>query len=304
MHAPRSIAVVTALAGSFLWACGPLYGSGGNPNYERCGAATCDPPPISSGVPSPSVTAPAPSACPPSMAGIPGGLYVTEPGQGQKQVAPYCMDRTLVTVDAFVACVQAGVCAPPNAYDPNDYGGAVRSNACNYRHPGRGNYPINCVDQYQSATYCQWRKGARLPTLAEWQWAAMNGERATAYPWGDDPPTPARLNICGTECQDVKAMREHPDLYDKPSIEGGDSFKETSPVDAFPAGRNDWGVGDLLGNVTQWTSTWWGSLKGVPHVYVAGVPYDITTLRTVVAEHTYDSSAARVPRVGFRCVFP
>ena len=75
-----------------------------------------------------------------------------------------------------------------------------------------------------------------------------------------------RLNICGTECQDIKAMREHPDLYDKPSIEGGDWFKETSPVDAFPAGRNDWGVGNLLGNVTQWTSTWWGSLKGVPHV--------------------------------------
>ena len=54
--------------------------------------------------------------------------YVTEPEDKHKQVAPYCMDRTLVTVDAFVACVQAQACARhPERLRPQRlrWGGAI-----------------------------------------------------------------------------------------------------------------------------------------------------------------------------------
>ena len=83
---------------------------------------------------------------------------------------------------------------------------------CNARRPGKENHPINCVDWSMADNFCRAaggrlaEGGARLPTEAEWEFAARGSSQRT-YPWGDEPPDATRLNACGTEC--AKWMGAH-----------------------------------------------------------------------------------------------
>lgn len=70
---------------------------------------------------------------------------------------------------------------------------------CNWNVKERDQHPINCVDWGQADTYCKWIEG-RLPTEAEWEYAAR-GAQGRKYPWGNGPgPDPTLLNACGSEC--------------------------------------------------------------------------------------------------------
>jgi iron(II)-dependent oxidoreductase len=92
-------------------------------------------------------------------------------------VPTFEMTKTQVTVDQYKACVDAGACTAP------DSGGA-----CNWGQSDRGKHPINCVDWQQAQAYAQWA-GGRLPTEAEWEYAARSGGRDWKYPWGDEEAT-------------------------------------------------------------------------------------------------------------------
>src|SRR5690606_4280510 len=73
------------------------------------------------------------------------------------------------------------------------------SEQCNASTANRWNHPINCVSWQQASAYCE-AQGARLPTEAEWEFAARGPDSRT-YPWGNQTPTVERLNGCGTECE-------------------------------------------------------------------------------------------------------
>ncbi len=168
-------------------------------------------------------------------------------------LSPYCIDRTEVTVAAFRTCVQAGECAPPSAtigwkdLKPEDK--TKWSQFCTWGRSGMDQHPINCVDWNQATAYCTWT-GGRLPTEAEWEFAAR-GRDGRKYPWGDEEPDATRLNACGPECTSM--AKERLALTWNPMYRGNDGWAATAPVGKYPKGASPFGVLDMAGNVWEWT---------------------------------------------------
>ncbi len=107
---------------------------------------------------------------------------------------------------------------------------------------GRWDHPVVHVSWEDAMAYARW-KGHRLPTEAEWEYAARGGRASDEYPWGNDrnPDGKWRHNIW----QGDFPLENH----------GDDGFLHTSPVKSFPA--NDFGLYDLSGNVWEWCYDWY-----------------------------------------------
>ena len=219
--------------------------------------------------PTPSA-APAPS-CPEDMALVTGGsmfmgdveLENARPPH-KVTVTSFCIDRHEVTAGAYDACVERGHClkGPQDVHfaGVTDAQREAFSTLCNTRRDGRGNHPANCVDFAMADNFCKSEGGrlpnggARLPTEAEWEFAAR-GSGQKAYPWGDEAPDATRLNACGTECATWFTQHKLPT---KTLYTTDDGFYGTAPVGSFPAGASREGVLDLAGNVWEWTADWYG----------------------------------------------
>jgi sulfatase modifying factor 1 len=120
----------------------------------------------------------------------------------------------------------------------------------NWRHPtgpesdikGKDNYPVVHVSYDDAKAYAKWA-GKRLPTEAEWEFAARGGLTGKPFVWGDTF-RPNNKNMANT-------FQGH--FPDKNTDDDG--FKATSPVTTFPP--NGYGLYDMAGNVWQWTSDWY-----------------------------------------------
>jgi formylglycine-generating enzyme required for sulfatase activity len=163
--------------------------------------------------------------CPTGFAAVPSGDFVmgSEPGDGDTDEEPaheetvhaFCMQRTETTSAEYEACVEAGRCRA-----------AGTSEHCTFRDKTKRDHPINCVKWGDADAYCAWI-GGRLPTEAEWEYAAR-GKDGRAYPWGRPAPSDRAcwLRSAGT-----------------------------CAVGSIAAGASPFGLLDMAGNVWEWTST-------------------------------------------------
>jgi formylglycine-generating enzyme required for sulfatase activity len=176
-------------------------------------------------------------------------------------LAPFCIDRTEVTVADYKKCSDDGRCkrAPTSNEWPQISSRERKSfdAQCNARSPEeRAKHPVNCVDWEMATNYCA-AQGERLPSEAEWELAAR-GTGGREYPWGDEAPSADRLNACGRECVawGRKNNASQTAMYD-----GDDGFATTAPVGSFPRGASPYGLVDVVGNVWEWTADWYGPYR-------------------------------------------
>ncbi|MHB1559900.1 MAG: formylglycine-generating enzyme family protein [Isosphaeraceae bacterium] len=119
----------------------------------------------------------------------------------------------------------------------------------NWRHPegpsssigGRDDHPVVHVSWDDAVAYARWA-GKRLPTEAQWEFAARGGLDGRPYVWGDEPPSDRHLpaNIWQGRFPAVNTAE--------------DGFARTAPVGRFSA--NGYGLHDMAGNAWEWCSDW------------------------------------------------
>jgi formylglycine-generating enzyme required for sulfatase activity len=175
---------------------------------------------------------------------------------------PYCMDVFEVTTVDYLACSERGNCK--RAGEANVWEGITVQESraydpvCNVARADKARHPVNCVDWSMAERFCR-EVGKRLPTEAEWEFAAR-GSDGRKYPWGDDGPSVMRLNACGAEC--VRWGKAHGMRFPQ-AFAGTDDWPTTAPVGSFPLGASQWSIEDLVGNVWEWVADFYGGYEDI-----------------------------------------
>ncbi len=149
------------------------------------------------------------------------------------------LTKTEITVDQYMKCVAQKGCAQPKKGTKFD--GAYH---CNWLFKDRGNYPMNCVSHSDAQKFAAW-VGGRLPSEAEWEYAARNAGK-TFYPWGDTLPN-------------EEAQPDY--FFDSNQAQ----IPMSAPVCQTPKGNTQNGICDMLGNLEEWVEdTYQSSYDATP----------------------------------------
>lgn len=242
------------------------------------------------------------------QAAIPAGTFTMGDSSGDRNrgdgetprhavaLSAFSIDATTVTNDAFAAFVDAtgyrteaerfgfsAVFHLALAAGPADVMGPASGTpwwrgvqGADWRHPGGrrsdldgfGDHPVVHMSWNDAVAYADWA-GRRLPTEAEWEYAARGGLEGATFPWGDEPTeqAPWRANIWQGEFP-------HRNTED-------DGFLTTAPVRSYAP--NGYGLWQAVGNVWEWCADWF---------------HPTTYRRGTTAEHRTTVSDPRGPEDG------
>ncbi len=167
------------------------------------------------------------------------------------EVRPFRMARAPVTNAQFAEFVEAGGYRDQRWWDDAGWawltaagarapsywrreGGVWRQRFFDHEQALPDHEPVIHVSWHEASAWCRWA-GRRLPTEAEWEFAAStrpgDTQNKRRYPWGDAAPSMTTANLHGAQGRCV-------------------------PVDAFAAGDSAWGLRQMIGNVWEWTADW------------------------------------------------
>jgi formylglycine-generating enzyme required for sulfatase activity len=207
------------------------------------------------------------------------------------RLTPFWMQRHEVSVERFRWCVRVGAC---RADDVEQSGGYF-----NYGREHRDRHPVNGVTWFGARDYCAW-VGGRLPTEAEWEFAARAGRLQRRYPWEQSEAPTCKHAVFGGGSAGMCGI---------------DSTAEVAYYPPLGENRASW-VEHMSGNVWEWTADWYaedayaksaavdprGPETGTARVQRGGgwSDDDASVLRTTFRAQM--DPTMKLADIGFRCV--
>jgi formylglycine-generating enzyme required for sulfatase activity len=197
----------------------------------------------------------------------------------------FYMAETEITDGQYTQCVEAGACRAagyPEGWNPWHR---------------RSDLPVVWVSWADAETFCRWLDG-RLPSQAEWEFAARGGREGWRYPWGNEIPVSDEGAVRGARFFDGAAG----------GVAAPGTVKSFSP--------NAFGLYDMAGNVWEWVAdVWHPSYVGAPTDGSAWLTEGDSAHRVVRGGSSFDqaaslrvsvagkgSSESRLENIGFRCL--
>ena len=188
--------------------------------------------------------------------------------------------------------------------------------ATGHRRPSRDDYynepnqPVVGVSWNDATAYAEWAE-KRLPTEAEWEYAARGGLEGKRYPWGDKEPDGSQANYADKNAD--QTLRQLDKTYTWADMSVEDGYARCAPVGSFTP--NGYGLYDIAGNAYEWCQDWYdgnyysvspaknpsGPSTGEYRVLRGGSWFHNTGFLRL-ADRNHYNPPYRYNYVGFRCV--